>query len=466
MYLFKHILTHGVAYESLPYETRAWLHGQLGDYIERTYQHGVEQFIDLLAFHYGRSPNMGKQREYLRRAGESAQAAYANTAAIDYYRRLLPLLDADQQGPVSLRLGQVLEVVGEFDEAALCYQRALELAQQGNDTLAEIECRRLIGWLLRKQGAFNEALTWLREAQSGYARLGDSAGAVQALADIGEVHRLQGSYAEARIAYDESLALSAGEQPNRLLQAARANALKGAGTLANQQGQGEVARALYEESLDIRRQLADKPGIAVMLNNLGVEALYREDYGASYARFAESLAVFREIGDLWATGQLLNNTGMAARGRSDFGEARSLLEQSVHVRRRIGDRWGVANALNSLTNLLLHIGEPGSVRPLLVESLNLNREIGDRTAIAYCLEDFAGLAAAEGHAATALRLAGAAAALREAIGSPLPSGEQGALDQLLNPARAVLSHDEAETALAAGHALGLEAAVELALQPK
>jgi adenylate cyclase len=463
VYLFKHILTHGVAYESLPYETRAWLHGQLGEYVERTYQLSAEQFVDLLAYHFDRSPNAAKRREYLRRAGEAAQAAYANTAAIDYYRRLLPLLDEDQQGPVYMHLGQVLEVVGEFDEAGECYRQSLALARHGGDLHAEVESRRLIGWLLRKRGAFAEALQWLREAQAGYEKLGDISGAVQALADIGEVYRLQGSYAEARIAYDASLTLSAGEHAERPLLAARANALKGAGTLANQQGDKLLASQLYEEGLAIRRKLEDRFGEAVFLNNIGLVAMMTEDFAVARPAFTDSIHIFREIGDRWSVCSPLNNLGMVARYQGNNQEARQLLEESVRVRRRLGDKWGIANSLNSLTNLLLHIHQPETVRPLLSESLQLNYEIGDRTAIAYCLEDFAGLATAQSEFWQAFCLIGAALALRHEVGSPLPPGEQADLDKLLAPARAALSFDQVEAAIAAGRAMSLEEAIAYAL---
>jgi tetratricopeptide (TPR) repeat protein len=452
-----------VAYESLPYETRAWLHGQLGEYVEQTYQSSAEQFVDLLAYHFDRSPNGAKRREYLRRAGEAAQAAYANTAAIDYYRRLLPLLDEDQQGPVQMRLGQVLEVVGEFDAAEASYRESLRLAQKGGDLHAAVESRRLIGWLLRKRGAFAEALQWLREAQAGYEQLDDTAGAVQALADIGEVYRLQGSYSEARAAYDASLALSAGEHAARPLLAARANALKGAGTLAALQGDFLQAKLLYESGLMIRRKIDDRPGLAVMLNNLGMVSMAAEDYNAAKPLFLESLNLFRELGDRWAVGGLLNNLGIVLRNVDDTSGAQQMLEESIKVRRRIGDKWGLANGLNSLTNLLLHIGRFNLVFPLLSESLFLNKEIGDRTAIAYCLEDFAGLACAQTQFWQAFRLIGAALALRDEVGSPLPPGEQADLDKLLAPAHAALSAEQIEAALAAGRAMSLEEAIAYAL---
>ena len=87
IYLFKHIITQEVAYESLPYATRAVLHEQIAAYLEQAAGAGSEPILDLLAFHYDRSNNEAKRREYLIKAGEAAQRNYANVAAIDYYRR-------------------------------------------------------------------------------------------------------------------------------------------------------------------------------------------------------------------------------------------------------------------------------------------------------------------------------------------------------------------------------------------
>ena len=48
--------------------------------------------LDLLAHHYWLSENQEKKREYLVRAGEAAEASYANAAAIDYLERAAPLV--------------------------------------------------------------------------------------------------------------------------------------------------------------------------------------------------------------------------------------------------------------------------------------------------------------------------------------------------------------------------------------
>jgi class 3 adenylate cyclase/tetratricopeptide (TPR) repeat protein len=464
IYIFKHIVTREVAYESLPFSTRALLHGQLGVFIEQSYAHELEQYIELLAYHYDFSNIEDKKREYLRKAGDAARAAYANEPAIEYYRRLLPLLAEDDRMDILLRLGEVLELVGEWSEAGELYEQALALAESRSEQATLAESQHVLGGLRRKEGDYSGAENWFKQAQRNFEELGNLAGAGRVLAEIGEVYRLKGDYDAAESSFQKSLFLTDTVEEKRARLAARAGVLKSAGTLANQQGDPQRAREQYEESLAILRELNDKPGIGGVLNNLGVVAMFQEDYPTAQPLYEESLAVMQEIGYRWAVGYLLNNLALVIRYQGDSETARQMLEESVAVRRALGDKWGIANSLSSLTNLLVHQGEYGGVQEMLDESLRINQELGDKTAIAYCLEDYAGLAAGTGHPRRALRLAGAAAALREDIGGPLPAGEQAALDRTLDPAwQAPLSHEARRTAWESGEAMSMEQAIDEAL---
>jgi adenylate cyclase len=463
-YLFKHILTQEVAYETLSFATRGMLHDQIGQYIENTYQEKLDQYVDLLAYHFERSENVAKKRGYLLRAGEAAQADYANTAAIAYYQKVLPLLPKDQQVSVMLKLGQVYELVGEWKEAEDVNRQAEALAGQLTDAPGHAQAQRALGWLLRKQGQYADAEAWLVRARASYQELGDSAGISHALADIGEIHRLQGKYTEARVYYDESLSLAAGIAEIRLRQKARAYALKGAGTVATWQGDYSTARTLNQESLALRRELGDTPGVATLLNNLGIIARFQRDLASARQMNEESLALFRALGDRWAVGQLLNNQACVASDQGEYAEARLLLQESLMIRRQLGDKAGLALSLNTLADVVLDEGEFTQARPLLDESLTINRELGDKTAIAYLIEDYAGLAAAEARPNKALQLAGFAAALRESIGAPLPPSEQARVDRMIAPAREALPEAAATAEWESGRSfLRLEQAIELAL---
>jgi predicted ATPase len=136
-----------VAYESLPFATRALLHDHLAQFIEKTYQDQLTRYIDLLAFHYDRSENEAKKREYLLKAGEAAQADYANQAAIDYFRRVLPLVSGAEEVTITRKLGDVLQLAGEWNEADILFHQALALAEQLNDRSSQAWCQTALGEL-------------------------------------------------------------------------------------------------------------------------------------------------------------------------------------------------------------------------------------------------------------------------------------------------------------------------------
>lgn len=112
-YLFKHIVTHEVTYESLPFAKRAQLHEQLAVFLE-----SIGAPVEMIAQHYGRSNNQGKQREYWLKAGDAAREAFDNQAALDYYERLHPLItEPREQGSLYLKQAEVYYGRGRLAEA-------------------------------------------------------------------------------------------------------------------------------------------------------------------------------------------------------------------------------------------------------------------------------------------------------------------------------------------------------------
>jgi predicted ATPase len=418
-YLFKHIITQEVAYESLPFAMRASLHDQIAQYIERTYRASLDQVLDLLAYHYGRSENPPKKREYLLRAGEAAQATYANSAAIDYYQRVRPLLPEAEQIGVMLRQGKVHDLLGAWDHAAELYQQALQASERLGDRRAAAQCREAIGELFRKQGQYADATRMLEQARTEFEQLGDRAGMGQTL--------------------------------------------HSAGTVAAQQGDYKAARVLYEISLKIRRELDDQPKIADLLHNLAIVARLEGNTTQARALQEEALAIRNRLGDRRAIALSLNNLGNVALDQGDYAGARARLEEAVMLQREVGDKYYIANALNNLGNVTRAQGDYEATRQLYTESLLINRELGDGWQLAYVIEDIGGLAALQGQAERALKLVGAASALREEIGAPLSPAEQTKLERTLEPARQALTEVMQEQAWAEGRALSLEEAIEYAL---
>jgi hypothetical protein len=130
--------------------------------------------------------------------------------------------------------------------------------------------------------------------------------------------------------------------------------------------------------------------------------------------------------------------GDVAARQGNAEHARTLFEASLAHGREVG-RWLAAWPAINLAHLLTEQHDDARARALLREALITYRDAGDREGVARSLEGWARLAASEGLAAQAMRLAGAAAALRAAADAPLPSQDASALDRHLARTRATLS---------------------------
>src|SRR6202795_3832744 len=81
-YVFKHALTHEVAYNSLLIERRKLLHERAGQALESMFAEQLDDHLTQLAHHYRRSDNVSKAVEYLGRAGQQALQRSAHADAI------------------------------------------------------------------------------------------------------------------------------------------------------------------------------------------------------------------------------------------------------------------------------------------------------------------------------------------------------------------------------------------------
>jgi tetratricopeptide (TPR) repeat protein len=92
-YIFKHALTQEVAYNSLLLKRRKEIHARIGKAIEELYAERLEEFYEMLAYHYSRSDSLEKACRYSRLSGEKAKANYSHREALDFYKGAIDLLN-------------------------------------------------------------------------------------------------------------------------------------------------------------------------------------------------------------------------------------------------------------------------------------------------------------------------------------------------------------------------------------
>jgi predicted ATPase/DNA-binding CsgD family transcriptional regulator len=219
------------------------------------------------------------------------------------------------------------------------------------------------------------------------------------------------------VAYIEE-AIAAAETAGNDWEAGLTQAAKAA--IAVRQGKLKSAQRAYEAALDV---LSDNNrwGVAQVEYGMGTLARARGDAEVAVRHYQDAMAIFREI-DAWPE---------IARCQAGIG-------------------W-----------IAVTSGDYGLAAGSLAEALRLNQAGGQRLGVARGLEAFAALAAASQQPERAVRLAGAACQLREALGHGTGIGPR--IEEVLDYARAGLGASAAAALFAEGREMTAEDAVGFAL---
>jgi len=139
-YIFKHALTHDVAYGSVLNERRRMLHGRIGAALESMYADSLYDHLTELAHHYARSGNPLKGVEYCLRAVRQSVDRDSFVEAVAQFetglQQLQKLPDDDRRAELELDLrnscGVALGIVRGYgsSESMQSSARALELCQR------------------------------------------------------------------------------------------------------------------------------------------------------------------------------------------------------------------------------------------------------------------------------------------------------------------------------------------------
>jgi tetratricopeptide (TPR) repeat protein len=241
-----------------------------------------------------------------------------------------------------------------------------------------------------------------------------------------------------------------------------ASSLNALAVLSRDRGQYSLAHSYFERSLACWRLLPDRLAIARCLHNLANLVKVLGDYPRARWALNEATEIFEELGDRAGAAWSINQLGDIARAQGDVTDARKLYQRALAIFREAEDPWGSARCLTDLGHIDCDEGNHSAAHSAYREALKIIGRLGHRRGIARVMEGYACLALARGQADRALKLAAAAASLRQQI--PLHQEEQSKLDQMLRTAWNSLSEAEGKRAWEAGAAMSMEEAVQYSLE--
>src|SRR5947207_15817433 len=165
------------------------------------------------------------------------------------------------------------------------------------------------------------------------------------------------------------------------------------------------------------------------------------------------------MGDTWCVAGVLGQLGSLVQALGDYTQAAALLAESLALLQESGAKGDISWTLFSLGNIARHQGDNTRAIAHFAECLAWFREVGDMIGIAACLEGIAQVAGVTEQPVSAVRLFGAAAAIRDAIGHPPYPDEQHAYDRQLAAAREQLGEEAFAATWAEGQQMTLEQAI-------
>lgn len=224
-----------------------------------------------------------------------------------------------------------------------------------------------------------------------------------------------------------------------------------------------LLRQLGEERLALHKALGDEPGKAAALTALGKEAQHEGNYDLARRLYQESLDIARKLGGKGGVGAGCFNLAVVAQAQSDYEAARSFNEESLTIWREQGNKNGIAITLYRMGSIARQQGNYTEALMYLTESLAIYHELGNRGNISRCLANLSAVWCAQGNAAQAARLAGAAQELKAAIDEHFGPAEQATFDVSVETMRGSLGEEAFEAARREGALMSLQEAVQYAM---
>jgi DNA-binding CsgD family transcriptional regulator len=337
---------------------------------------------------------------------------------------------------------------------------ALHVAYRGEQLELGLQAACALWWFWHIHGYWTEARHWLGLFldQSSTCQLDLRAKVRTAM---GRLALDQGDLVQGRQLLEESMALSRQVGDTSGMRAALSNL----GWLALYQGDHVRAQQLLEQNLELSRELGHTEAIAYALQHLGLVALEQRDDERALRLLEESSSIMRARSDQRGLAWSLENLGRIAFYRGENQRAGMLFDEALRIFRTLDDRGGIAYLLYDEARAAVEEGRPGQAQSLLGEGLHHFVALGDTRNIALCLDVGAVVATVCGELFRAIRLWGAADALRTSAGMPLPPADRSHDEQYQVMVRERVDEAGFTISWAEGQAMTLEQAIAYTLEP-
>jgi eukaryotic-like serine/threonine-protein kinase len=298
-------------------------------------------------------------------AGANALITGDVDAAIASYERLLQARPADTQ--LRYELARLYERKGQLDRAQAELAKVLAAEPKHVDALY------WAGRVAIGRRDYQASLEPLTTALNLSVQLDNNEAKANLLQALGIAYKRLNKLDDALRQYQQSLDIKRRINDRRGIAAS----LSEIAQIQNLQGHPGEAVTSYRESIEIRREIGDRPGTGIALTSLGAAYLDGGRYPEALDAFREALQIQRDLGDDERQARCLSNIGIVYYSQASYEEARTYLERALELREKIKVPGNIALTLTSLADVLQKQGDFARAQAHYLRALDLWREEGD-----------------------------------------------------------------------------------------
>lgn len=378
-YIFKHAVIQDVAYNSLLIRRRKELHKAVAEAIEELYTDRLTEHYEELAHHYEKGEAWEKALEYLVKAGQKAQQAYANREALDSYNRVLATcerlgkkLDPSVLLTIYAGKGAVHFVLSEFLPSIEAYQCLLEVARQIEDREKEAGALYGISAAFGLAHELEKALEYAERAKALASEIGATNILASSMNVIGLVHSTAGRLGEAAHLWGEALKISR-EAGNKDAEGFNLTML---GQLHNWKGEYEQALHLHEQTYTIGHMHNLQDALLQFIWARGVAYCGKGEYEQALASLQEVFEKSERLGDKYFKCRILNTFGWVYGELYNLESAIRYNREGVELSYTIGDPEIIRNAEANLGDNYLFLGDIDQAQQYLEKAYRDSQQRG------------------------------------------------------------------------------------------
>jgi len=419
-HFFRNVYIRESIYELILKKDLRNFHKLVAKSIEKIYKNDIPNHYADLAYNFEKAEIFNNAVYYLEKAGDQAKEFYHNLSAIEYYNRLLYIVNSQQvrndklKYKVTLNKTELLLLIGDTEPAKL------ELEKLKPDSIKEIEQRDKYFYLSARRFVVMENFIELKKyiqqiknkLKTSYYKYFVEIYLLEALRYTNEIDEFENRatkmlkivkskkelFFESRLSNTMGIFYLTRAKYNKAMKYFQRNydivkkenkktlicaALHNIGIVHSRLGDRKKAMGFYQKALKIADEIGSKYSASKLLSDIAIVHASEGNMQKAIDHYKEGLDLASTIGNKTQEGLILYNLGDAYYRLEKFTEALDYLINSKKICEKIQDIVGITFANDVIGDIFFRTNKLKKAKGIYINNLKLQEKLNDIEGIAH-----------------------------------------------------------------------------------